>query len=274
MYLHTLHTCSSDLARLLQNLLRASVFHEYTTVGTFDLRLEPRRDAFFLAKNRATLLKHYLSCRHLRFFACRDYEFLELDSELFGLATGRDTAKTLNPDRLQNTLETARSDGICLLYLSVRCEDPFRDSIVVNAQLTGDHVEGKVLYSVELSKSLVSALRHCCSSRVIIEEFLEPVATPRLIELSLSAGENSRFKRDKNINVERFEASYKAWIQNSVTKQAADIVFVARTEEMPINEVAGMITLRKNDLNIQVSLMAVSSQYRRSGISKTIKIQK
>ena len=198
---------------------------------------------------------------------CRGYELLELDSELFGFATGRVTSDL---EHLQNTLETARSDGISLLYLSVRDEDPLRNSIVENAQLAGDHVEGKVVYYVELSKSLVVALRHCHSSRVTVDEFVEPVATPRLIELSLSAGEKSRFKRDKNINAERFEALYKAWIQNSVTKQTADIVLVARTEEMPINEIAGMITLRKNDLNIQVSLMAVSSQYRRCGIGKAL----
>lgn len=200
----------------------------------------------------------------------RDYELLKLDSDLFGFPTGRIIANNLGPTDLQNTLEAARSDGICLLYLSIKADDPHCNYIVEKAQLAGDHVEGKVVYFMELSKSLVSAVRHSSSSRIVVEEFLGPVATPQLIKLALSAGESSRFIRDKNINAERFEALYEAWMRNSVAKQAADIVLVARTAELPANEVAGLITIRNHDSQLQVCLMAVTSQHRRSGIGKAL----
>lgn len=63
-----------------------------------------------------------------------------------------------------------------------------------------------------------------------------------LIDLGLVSGEHSRFRRDPALTRAQFEAMYRAWVCNSISRKAADEVLVCREKNTGV--VAGMITLK------------------------------
>ena len=63
---------------------------------------------------------------------------------------------------------------------------------------------------------------------------------------------------------------FEAWLNNSLNKTMADAVFMACDADKN-NEVVGLITVKRKDLNVNIGLLAVAESHRRMGIGKICK---
>ena len=87
-----------------------------------------------------------------------------------------------------------------------------------------------------------------------------------IINLTLDAGDFSRFKLDKRLN-RHFNDLYTKWIENSISKKFADEVFTIQKG----NKIAGFITLKKVDKkSASIGLIAVKREFRKSGVGKKL----
>jgi dTDP-4-amino-4,6-dideoxy-D-galactose acyltransferase len=93
-----------------------------------------------------------------------------------------------------------------------------------------------------------------------IEEFSGKL-TPELLELVLTSGHQSRFKKDAQLSY-KFEELYKIWIEKSIKGELADKIFISKHE----NKITGFVTVKRIVNYSQIGLIAVSEKYRGQGI--------
>lgn len=79
--------------------------------------------------------------------------------------------------------------------------------------------------------------------------------TKELLELAISSGHQSRFKKDLKL-ANKFELLYKMWIEKSVNGTLADYVLVAQQN----SKIVGMLTLKLKENFSEIGLVAVSLQ--------------
>ena len=92
----------------------------------------------------------------------------------------------------------------------------------------------------------------------------EPSSADRaaLFQLALASGKLSRFRIDPGFAPGRFEALYRAWIDNSISGRYADAVLVVRAGP----RIVGMITLSAKDETGTIGLFAVDDDFRGRGL--------
>ena len=97
-------------------------------------------------------------------------------------------------------------------------------------------------------------------------------ASPELYALAIAAGIYSRFAIDPHIQMERFEAMYRLWIDRSVRGELADAVLVVPLDkdQAATGRLAGMITLASSNCVATIGLVAVSVEMRGRGIGATL----
>ena len=76
-------------------------------------------------------------------------------------------------------------------------------------------------------------------------EYGDKRSCPELTKMGVEAGRLSRYHNDPDIRYEQFEALYASWIQNSVDRTAADVVLVAKRDEV----LAGVVTVKADTEN-------------------------
>lgn len=87
-----------------------------------------------------------------------------------------------------------------------------------------------------------------------------------LKELSIQAGNYSRFKQDK-VLAERYKEMYILWINNSLNGELADKVFVSMDSTSKIN---GMITCKINNRIGNIGLISVDKTTQGKGVGKEL----
>lgn len=89
--------------------------------------------------------------------------------------------------------------------------------------------------------------------------------TDELINLSLEAGEHSRFKRDPFFSAE-FKRLYTTWISSSLKRLDANELFVCKKNEI----IKGMVTCKVEDGCGSIGLIATEKANRGRGIGKKL----
>ncbi len=87
-----------------------------------------------------------------------------------------------------------------------------------------------------------------------------------LYPVAYESGKYSRFKLDKKVGEENFKKLYRAWIDNSVTRQFASNVITYLKE----GKIAGLVTYKIKDSTATIGLIGVLPQYQRQGIGKKL----
>lgn len=87
----------------------------------------------------------------------------------------------------------------------------------------------------------------------------------QFLSLAQDAGSFSRFKKDKNLT-RNFNKMYETWLKKSVSREIADEVFVYM-EELNIY---GFVTIKKNNQQATIGLIAVDSQKQKKGIGRKL----
>jgi dTDP-4-amino-4,6-dideoxy-D-galactose acyltransferase len=185
------------------------------------------------------------------------FEALPWDTSFFGMGVARITHTSLDDGELAQVLEHLRSSGVRLAYWLTdagrRC-----------AGLAGTKTEDlghKVSFGVSLTSS---------ATKGIASDDLESVPPGRhdteLQQLAIASGELSRFAIDPNFPRHSFEALYAEWMRKSLTRELADDVLVTRID----GSIAGVVTVNTRCLVGEIGLLAVSSQFRGTGLGRRL----
>ena len=168
-------------------------------------------------------------------------EYLPWDSEFFGKKTGRFFADKTSG--LVTVLTEAVNAGYGLIY--VFGNENFYVNEKLLLQFNGHLACRKVLFEKEIKISKEPS--------TAIPEYNNNELTPELEQLAYESGKYSRFKSDKNFRKDDFFRMYRKWIENSIKKQIADHVFVAKEN----NSIKGMVTLKTDAQKGHIGLLSV-----------------
>ena len=91
------------------------------------------------------------------------------------------------------------------------------------------------------------------------------VPHPKFIELAISSGAYSRFKKDKILSG-KFEEFYTLWLLNSINGKMADKVLVYKID----GQIAGFVTLKFKDICAQIGIIAVDAEHRGKNIGSKL----
>jgi dTDP-4-amino-4,6-dideoxy-D-galactose acyltransferase len=170
---------------------------------------------------------------------------LAWDSDFFGKKVGT-IHYSSDVQLLQSLLHQASDEGYDLLYV-FSDEKHLLDSYFMERH-NGRLVDRKVMFSLAFDEA--QNVDDC------VLEYEDPFLSPELEELAYLSGKYSRFKLDKEFDLDHFKRLYKQWIQNSLTKSIADHFFVIKQD----NVVVGMVTLKIQSTHGEIGLIAVSDQ--------------
>lgn len=197
-------------------------------------------------------------------------EHSAFDTEVLGLSVAKINGVVTTQECVKNLLAEASQKNIDLLFWSLPAASGDLLQCVSPEILS---VTAKVLLSAEPNRSLVAALsEHTGVKEVHVNEFQGTAPTPELIELSVASGQYSRFARDPNLSPGQCRSMFTRWIENSVNKQVADVVFLASrlVDGVKQPQVAGMVTVRQRGSSASIELLAVSAEHRRKGVGSAL----
>jgi len=183
-------------------------------------------------------------------------EYLPWDSDFFKKKIGKvsiNNGEIIDVDLLG---KQAYEDDYKLLYLfsdnDLQLIDRYSETIHVEL------VDKKVVYDRIVKpkdKSNDSLPQYTASN---ISEELE--------NLAYLSGQHSRFRIDSNFTDADFFKLYKTWITKSVSKEIADIIFIAEESD----KIVGMVTLKMNDKIGHIGLIAFSSETQSRGYGQKL----
>jgi len=202
---------------------------------------------------------------------------LEWDSDHFGFSVARLWPSDASESGLAVVLARARRQGVVMAVWTTGPE--MRVSRELLSDFHGDLVDEKSTFAGELATlstakcSETSSLRdgslcenHATASNAIIQPYSEATASEKLLALSIAAGIYSRFNCDPRFPREKFEELYRIWMERSVRRELADMVFVARDATSPTSGLMGMVTVSVADGVGSIGLIAVGQKARGRGV--------
>ncbi len=187
------------------------------------------------------------------------YQLLNWDSEIFECGVAKILPERLEEKELRATLEQLKKQNIKLVYWASDSQDI--SSQQAARICNGFLADKKVTYLMSLSN-----YHNVKLADDLIHEYKEATPSAVLEMLALESGMYSRFKADPNISDAIFEKIYKLWVANSVNKQVALSVLVAKKDQ----QLAGMVTLGDKNKRGDIGLLAVHPEYRGLSIGSAL----
>ncbi len=195
---------------------------------------------------------------------------LDWESKHFGVSAAQLVSPRLTDDALVAVLRDARKDRVQFVVWPA---DSGREvPRVVLDQFGGILVDRKATYR----KLLHGEAAEVASPRPAdpsVTEYPSNTASAALVDLAIVAGAYSRFRVDPRIPEERFEAMYRQWIERSVKKELADVVFIVPADDMGADRherPCGMISLSETDGVASIGLVAVAGTMQGRGIGSAL----
>jgi dTDP-4-amino-4,6-dideoxy-D-galactose acyltransferase len=202
---------------------------------------------------------------------------LEWDSVHFGFQVGR-IAGDVSDLELEAALIQARNRMFRLIYWATAPDRQAPARLL--AEFDGRLVDRKVTFARELRADEVAAT----AGGLTIVHFGKREISDELTDLSIAAGEYSRFAVDPRIPRDRFEEMYRIWIAGSVCGEMAGTVLIAHNDALhgaskatnaasisPAGGgIAGMITIKVTDGVGNIGLIAVAESQRGRGIGSRL----
>lgn len=188
-------------------------------------------------------------------------EFLQWDTDFFGVRIGRVTAHSLTAEAAQNILEWQSTNSIDCLYFLAEFDDP--DTICL-AEANGFHlVDVRITLECELKRFDGKIPGN--GSRAVIRP-AQSQDLPVLERIARVSHADTRFHFDRNFPQDKSESLYGVWIRRSC-EGFADQVLVAELD----GQAVGYITCKQlNAVMGQIGLVGVGEQARGQGIGKSL----
>lgn len=189
------------------------------------------------------------------------YIILPWDSEFFSISVAQIAPEAFKHDELEGILHELKRGGVSLAYWAVDVGEV--EAKKAAERLGGVLVDRKVTYGVNLDQAPPDRAGEDVAS---IRVFDENIPSAKLFDLALQSGVYSRFNVDPKIPNERFESLYRIWIERSVNRTVADIVYVSDSD----GQMHGMITAgQKNGCGF-IGLLAVDESMRGRNIGMAL----
>ena len=190
------------------------------------------------------------------------FRILEWDSEFFGFTVARILSDKLTLQELETNLRNMKEKNVSLVYWD---SDPDDLASQEAARSCDGFLANKKLTFVINAKDIRERLTDEVSN-IRVEEYINVLPTIELENLAIQAGTFSRFKVDPRISQSRFEALYRLWVRNSVSKEIADVLLVVRNS----GKIAGMVTAVIKGDHADIGLIAVNDSFRGRGIGLSL----
>ncbi|WP_080055452.1 GNAT family N-acetyltransferase [Spirosoma aerolatum] len=180
-------------------------------------------------------------------------KYLEWDSSFFGYPVGIiELINNSDEDYLNKLFEQA-STKYKLLYVFVpEYIELTRDFC---ERLNLDLVDQKIIYKKQLSFEFT--YNRITDIKSIMHSYFLPFKN-----LALQSGIYSRYKIDKHFVNDEFERLYEEWLRKSLDGTIADECYAYYKTEKPV----GLVTIKKNVLDVSIGIIAVNSAFRGFGI--------
>ncbi|CAA6676546.1 MULTISPECIES: GNAT family N-acetyltransferase [unclassified Lentimonas] len=170
------------------------------------------------------------------------------DSDFFGFPIGHiQLDETAPPEKL------LRDSDFELVYISTHRRTPKLTEKILNSCT---YIDERCTYQKQVSQVSPSAVN-------VID--YHGSLTPEIRELALLSGVHSRFQKDPNLRPKYIEL-YTCWIEKSLTGEIADRVLLAYMDDVAV----GLITLKKEMMQGQIGLIAVSPEHAGKGIGSEL----
>jgi dTDP-4-amino-4,6-dideoxy-D-galactose acyltransferase len=180
------------------------------------------------------------------------------DSDYFGFPVARIAPAELDDAALSAALRSAREQSVRLVYWATT---PGRSVAAETlAEFGGMRVDQKATFARELQPEGETG-----TASFEVVEYPKAPACLRLLALSVSAGQHSRFKTDPRITAEQHRGLYEMWMRRSTLRELASEVFVAVPREMS-SEPIGVITISEAERVGSIGLIAVHESVRGQGV--------
>jgi len=185
-------------------------------------------------------------------------EYLDWDSEFFGLRIARLCAARLDQSAAAAALQWCRRNRIDCLYFLADADD---DATVQIAEASRFHF-------VDIRVTLEAALANRQQSEAFSSDLIRPAADSDLIhlrEIARTSYSFSRFCIDSHFPVARSRALYETWIEKSC-RGYADTVFVADIG----GQAVGYISCNLAGADGQIGLVGVSAEHGKLGLGHAL----
>ena len=189
-----------------------------------------------------------------------DFQILDWDSNFFNFPVARIILARLGEDRLRALLDELGEMGVELVYWASDSRD--MGSARAASALDGFLADRKTSYVKEIGAGAPDELELCA----VVEEYTKDKTDDDLRHLALLSGTHSRYNLDPKVTHHQFEALYTQWIENSVNRSLAKVVFV-----IPLaDRIIGMITLGEKNGRGDIGLLAVDVPMRGKGFGRAL----
>ncbi|WP_162385679.1 GNAT family N-acetyltransferase [Spirosoma endbachense] len=158
---------------------------------------------------------------------------------------------------LSSVLESAHKQQYDLLY--VFCDAGFSVSQDVMNLYNGRLVDHKIIYELTLGDDYRVP-------KFLIRQFDVTDDKKPLYELAYQSGKYSRYRVDQNFGETNFKRLYRQWIDNSISGELADEVFIHNMGD----SITGFISLKQNENTGVIGLIATDMRYRGKGIGTAL----
>jgi dTDP-4-amino-4,6-dideoxy-D-galactose acyltransferase len=182
-------------------------------------------------------------------------EFLEWDSNFFGLKIARLGGQRLTPAEWPSVEEWCLSEGIRCVYFLAAADD------AETIRTAEAHGFGLVDIRVTLDLDIPEVIPDAPDVRLF-----EPADAPQLRDIAKVSHRDSRFYFDRSFPADRCDALYETWIERS-TQGWADATLVAGRP----GEACGYLTCHLNSSGAgSIGLVAVGEQQRGRGLGRQL----
>ncbi len=183
---------------------------------------------------------------------------LNWDSNFFDLKVGELILNEPNVD-WRSLYEDGSKEQFQLIYIKSQTEI---GSFDIPADYEIKLVDKKITFAINLQQQSKETSNKNINSFGIYES-----VSDELKELSILAGQHSRFYVDDRIDEAKFETLYKLWIENSVNRTFADEVLVYREN---LGEILGLITIQLKEDFANIGLLSVNKNQQGKGIGSAL----
>lgn len=180
---------------------------------------------------------------------------LRWDSDFFNKKIGRIEVKSDYVNLVEN-LEKAFKKQYDLVYVFGNKNTDIPNQIL--EKFNGKLVDRKITFAAQIEDLQTK-------NTVRIKEFEEKNGN-LLYNLAYLSGQYSRFRLDKNLEIENFKRLYREWVDKSVSHQIAKKVFVYEEN----GQTKGMITLGVKEKVANIGLIAVNEALHGKGIGMSL----
>ena len=187
--------------------------------------------------------------------------YLEWDSSFFGLDVFR-FACTSSSNSIGASLRKISCKNKLLIYFQ-SSDFFFRQHSCYRSGLKITYEGKKMIYTKDLSGSINSSP----FSVPLVDHRLSDSNYQQLFDLSLDAGQFSRFRKDLGVPYSVFLNLYHQWITKSVARIMADEIFVRYLDGL----IVGFASVKKtSDIAAEICLIAVNVGYRGLGVGRDL----